>query len=253
MAGSIQGLSLIQMNAELAAVETNLFSVADTLESPLSDLVRAQIRRSRPFTRAAVVLAAGFAKPDNAAGLGTVQPNDEELQAKRIYLASALEMLYVALGIHKLLLVQSAAAEDASVKGTDASGQLDKTIIGSTILAGDYCFSRSAAFAAQTDNPKVVALFAAALKDVSEGHLRHVFGHQSDRYEETAALCEAGIRAVSLLTLLPEVEVEQFVYFLSLLSMKNSETTGDAFSLGDFPPHQQDRWQYVSQLFISSS
>ena len=219
------------MNAELATVGANLFAVADTLESPLSDLVRAQIKRSQPFLRASIVLAAGFIDPDCA-----------DLQTKRIHLASALELLYVALGIHKLLLGQSEIA---------AGRQIDKAIVGSTVLAGDYCFSRSAAFAAQTDSPKVVTLFASALKDVSEDHLRYAFGYQSDGHKEARVLFEAGIRTASVLTLLPAAEVEEMVYASSHLASAKNGRGGAAFQIDKFPLCQQGRWSFVNHLFTA--
>ena len=68
-----------------------------------------------------------------------------------------LEMLFVAHSIHGLLL-------------TAVREGMDKSVMGSTILAGDYCFSHSAVLATGTESPQVVAIFAQALKTVSEGN-----------------------------------------------------------------------------------
>ena len=82
-------------------------------------------------------------------------------------------MLHIALNVHRLL-VNAARTEEGSQK-VGAKAELDRAFIGSTILAGDYCFSRAAQMAAQTDHPRVVATFSLALQAVSEGLLREQF------------------------------------------------------------------------------
>jgi geranylgeranyl pyrophosphate synthase len=47
------------------------------------------------------------------------------------------------------------------------------------ILLGDYIFARAAMMAAATNNPRVVAVFAATLADICDGQLREIFtAHQ---------------------------------------------------------------------------
>lgn len=156
--------------AEIQEVQNTLLAAADDLTSPLSDLVRAQIRRAQPPICGAVVLT--VATPRVAAQTETASESD--LRRKRILLAAALEMLHIALNVHRLLV-------NAAINEQQAGGEitLDRSFIGSTILAGDYCFSRAAQMAAQTDHPRVVETFALALQTVSEGLLRQQF-QQSD-------------------------------------------------------------------------
>ncbi len=137
--------------AELHSVHERLESAAAELGSPLSELVRARLRAVAPPLSGALVLAAAYDAQASGSGL-----------EHRIALAAALEMLNVALSVHQLLVSSAAAA-------------LDKSFIGSAILAGDYCFGRAARLAAQTDNPTIVILFSQALQDFSEGHLRSYF------------------------------------------------------------------------------
>ncbi|MGL4648664.1 MAG: hypothetical protein ACRC1H_04595 [Caldilineaceae bacterium] len=146
--------------AELEQVGDLLLASLDGLYPPLSSMARAAVRAAAPLRRGALVLAVAMGDGVDA-GMETLPP--DLLRERRIVLAAALEMLAVALGIHATLLGQDTTKADHS---------LDKSIVGSTILTGDYCFSRAAWLAAQTESPVVVDLFAQALKTVSEGMLR---------------------------------------------------------------------------------
>ncbi|MCB0088629.1 MAG: hypothetical protein KDE54_12000 [Caldilineaceae bacterium] len=168
-----------ELQREMQLVYDNLLQMATELESPLRELVSAQVNSAQPYLRAGVVLAAGVDEPDSST-----------LQAARVHLATALEMLYVALSIHRLLLPHDDAARQADP---------NKTLLGSTILAGDYCFSQSAIMAARTENPAVVAIFAKALQDVSESQLRQVFNLTDGSSHATEILFEAGARAAAKL------------------------------------------------------
>jgi len=144
-----------QLDSELRSVQQSLTSTAAELGSPLSELVASRIRTAAPYRCAAIVLAAAYRQQDDSAA---IEP--------RVSLATALEMLHVALGVHRLLVDSPAV-------------NLDKSFIGSAILAGDYCFGRAARMAAQTDNPRIVTIFSRALQDVSEARLRMLFEEQS--------------------------------------------------------------------------
>lgn len=162
------------LSEELCEVHHHLLSIVSDLDSPLRDLIKSQLESSRPYLRAAVALAAGVPVADRA-----------EVRKRRIYVGTAIELLHVALAIHKHLL---------SDKGGDGHAA-DKMWTGSLILAGDYCFSRAAAYAAQTNYPGVVEIFAVALKDISEGYLRNILAGGDSRYDETMKLCVAGCEA----------------------------------------------------------
>jgi geranylgeranyl pyrophosphate synthase len=56
---------------------------------------------------------------------------------------------------------------------------------GTVILIGDYLFAQSAILAAETMNPRVVAVFASTLADICDGQLREVFtAHRLDQTRE---------------------------------------------------------------------
>jgi len=161
---------------ELKQVESLLFSVLDGLYPPLSSIARTAVRTAIPLRRAALILA--VAVPGYDSTPSTQQAlSPELLRERRILLAAALEMLSIALGIHSNLLSESHTSNDHS---------LDKSVMGSTILTGDYCFSRAAWLAAQTESPVVVDLFSQALKVASEGLLRlQMHPTATDRAAET--------------------------------------------------------------------
>jgi len=214
------------IDRELAAVYSKLVEASDALSSPLQQLVRSQIDQAQPYVRAAVVLAAGVGKSDTAS-----------LRHRRIQLAAALEMLFVAHNIHGLLLASH--AED-----------MDKSVMGSTILAGDYCFSHSAILATGTESPQVVAIFAQALKKVSEGRLRHLFEGLDD-YDENDVLFAAGVEAATLLAELSEAEKNSILRYCVELSDR-SRLTDDA-DLLTLPVFQQDRWRSLQHQLSPST
>jgi len=184
------------LRTEVKEIHASLDSVAEALSFPLDNLVRDEISNSAPFVRAGAVLAAAYHDVD-----------DDYLREQRICLAAALEMLHIALNIHKLLLPVAYAqinSVDQSVHTTTAETegiqQTERLVMGSTILAGDYCFSRSADMATKTGNPEVVNIFAEALKSVSEAHLRSLFDNSVLSIEEANTILVAGIKAASKLT-----------------------------------------------------
>lgn len=175
----------LNFEAEIAEVQSTLLVATTDLTNPLGDLVRGHIKRAQPPICGAAVLA-----------ISSLQLPDGDFRRKRIVLAAALEMLHIALNVHRLL-VNAAVHEQQQGRG-DA---LDRAFIGSTILAGDYCFSRAAQLAAQTDHPQVVATFSLALQAVSEGLLREQFDPSSKigDYDETRQLLKSGALAAAQL------------------------------------------------------
>lgn len=165
---------------ELTVVQQQLQEALQHLYSPFNDLAYSQLKRVQPLRRAAVVLATGVHASES-----------ELLRQQRIHLATALEMLNIALVIHQFLLSTSASQGD---------NPNQRSITGSVILTGDYCFTQSAIFAAKTDNVQVVEIFSQALKTISEGILRRLFVEREkvtpipdDDFDTELALCEAGI------------------------------------------------------------
>ncbi len=165
--------------AEVQETTHLLFQVAEELQNPLQQLIRSQIKRAAPYGRAMVVLAFAVPAVDSA-----------DTRHKRIYLAAALELLYIAHQIHKLLL------------DTDAD-EIDKSMLGSTILTGDFCYSHSADLAVRTDSAAVVRAFSEALKRVSEGNLRAMFTPDKSQFDENEPLFYSGILAGRILAATP--------------------------------------------------
>lgn len=214
-----QSAAYAAFETELHEVERTLAATADELGGPLGELVRGQVMRARPSVRAALVLAVAMTEQPASAG---TEPSSSRRQA-RMNLAAALEMLYIALNIHRLLVdavagsaptntLPPAADPQATPSQADDDEQLDRAFVGSTILAGDYCFSRAAQLAAHTDHPTVVALFAQALQTISESRLRHQFGDapavestaprkapQTTPQDDTVELLESGAQAAAVL------------------------------------------------------
>ena len=87
---------------------------------------------------------------------------------KAVALAAAVETLHSATLVHDDLI-------DGALKrrgNTTLNAVWNK---GATVLAGDYLFARAAGFAAETENLRVVQLFADTLRIICEGELRQNF------------------------------------------------------------------------------
>lgn len=240
------GAEILRYQAEMQLVRAELEAMVDALEGPLRSLVRSQVKATQPPVRAAIALATGV--DDNDPMQVDVQTTDD-LRSQRVYLAIALEMLATALNTHRLLILGDAA-------------ELDKSLLGGTILAGDYCFSRSADMAVKTNSPRVVALFAAALKSVSEGSLRHLFDDKGGNSVEEAELLDAGkafdenavlyhtaITAAVALTDAPDQTMQTLLRLASSLvatqqgrNAKAAYVELDAMT-AELPTRQRVRWQ----------
>jgi geranylgeranyl pyrophosphate synthase len=211
----------VELQQEVEAVEQTLATALEELHGIFGEMVRSELAQLFSPVRVGGILSAGYRQPDS--------PSQRE---QRILLAAAVEMLHLALQLHQRLVGQ----------GRDFQPQAEeKSWVGSIILAGDYCFSRSAILAAQTDEPQVVAIFSQALKQISEGHLRHLFQPDEGRFAEAEVLVQAGLSAAALLAGLSPVERSAVMGTgLSLI------LTGDG-ELGDLPTLQQSRWRAVQQ------
>ncbi|HHY58795.1 MAG TPA: hypothetical protein GYA08_25565 [Chloroflexi bacterium] len=218
--------------AELAEVERLLLEAVEELIPPFRQMVAARLRSSYPLRRAAVVLTAGVAAPDQAV-----------VRDRRIYLAAALEMLHLALSVHIIMT------------DTEAHDPANRSLLGSAILAGDYCFSRSASLAVRTGNATVVEIFSDALKRVSEGHLRHLFVPTATAYHEDSELFTAGAQAAMELAATPvrvRSEIMELVGRLDQLA--STPMIGATLPLRTdslLDSYQQERWQALQQWWHS--
>ena len=171
--------------------------------------------------------------------------DSEEALSRRAALAAALELLQIALRIHRLLLA------------TEQPGAIDSFLLGGTILAGDYCFSRAAVLASLTNHPQVVRVFAELLKEVSQANLRRVIDEkcvdsEDHRADEREALFHSGARAGVLLAGLGAEEQEIVAAYASQLSRQKPGhaaakpgAVSDETRVGELPKYQRDRWRAV--------
>lgn len=183
---------IAQLDTELTQIAERLAQSLQELEGPLGELVRPQLQYIQPFTRAGVVLTTSYCMESYTELLAEESDARPVPTARVQALAAAVEMLYLAQTIHRRL-IRAGATETGGTTGStscadtlrdpafDTADQqtdahtVDKTFLGSTILAGDYCFSRASQLAAETENPQVVAHFAQTLQAISEGLLREEF------------------------------------------------------------------------------
>jgi geranylgeranyl pyrophosphate synthase len=224
------------LESEIQDVFGTLEEAINELYPPLSELVYGQLTQVFTPVRVGVIWAAAGSALDTA-----------ELREQRISLASALEMLHLALSIHKLLVA------DAHLQEMEDA---EKSRIGSVILAGDYCFSRSATLAARTNSPQIVKQFANGLKTVSEGRLRRLF-RQDEAFQEEQVLVEVGLAAATILTS-SDPEWAAIIWELgkrvSLSAIHQHPDRRHLLSLiHQLPPWQQARWQALLDRYSFSN
>jgi hypothetical protein len=225
---------IAEFEHELTDVRRLLASSLNELPPPLRVLVQAQLEQTFSHRRVGVTLAAGVGMAETA-----------RLREQRICIAAALEMLYLALGIHHLLLINAATTEVQS---------LEKSWVGSVILAGDYCFSRSAMLTAQTDHPQVVEIFARSLKVVSEDQVRRWFQAEPLGTAGAHELVHAGLTSAAILAAHPQPIVELVTDLGSRLMRPpatNAQEADQSTSallaalIEQLPVGQQARWRLL--------
>lgn len=221
--------------AELNLVAAELEEAVADLPDGLAQFVRSELADEQLL--AAVVLASAAPKNDT-----------DENEFRRVALASALELLQIALNIHRLLLKPEQTAP------------IDSFLLGGTILAGDYCFSRAAVMAARTNHPKVVTVFAELLQELSQANLRRVIVDKSPNpdsvvYNERESLFHSGASAGVLLAGLSEEDQESVVTYAAHLGRRRPQDGTGALgaqapeNLDKMPAPQRERWQALASIF----
>ena len=216
------------LQSELKLVAAKLEEAVADLPHGLAQFVRSELAENQVL--AAVVLASAARERDTA-----------EEESRRVSLAAALELLQIALNIHRLLL---------KPEKTDS---INSFLLGGTILAGDYCFSRAAVLAAHTNHPQVVMVFAELLQEVSQANLRRVvavdgFGRAPVENDDWEALFRSGASAGALLAGLTGEDLEVVVQFAACLGRglpdgaKSYAEKAEA-TLDSMPPMQRGRWR----------
>lgn len=209
---------------ELAAVHAEVTAAIETEHASLGEFIRYEANTRDDSPLAGIVLAAALPASDSA-----------EAQASRIHLAAAMLLLDVALALHKLLLLQQ--------PNTQA---LDKSLVGGTVLAGDYCFSQAAVAAARTGNPQVVAIFSELLKELSEAHLRHLFEQSGGALDEFPLLFQSGALAGAVLAGMDGAAQQRTADFAASLAHYFAESSQPP-ALDPLADHQRPRWLALLQ------
>lgn len=138
---------------------------------------------------------------------GRLYPSDAE---KIISMAAAVEMLHTATLVHDDVVDGSMLRRGSPTLNAHWSP-------GATILTGDYMFARAADLAAQTDNVRVMQIFARTLMTIVSGELRQLFGDATHRqtredyfkriYAKTASMFELATEAAGVLIGAAEDEI----------------------------------------------
>ena len=138
---------------------------------------------------------------------GRLYPSDAD---KIISMAAAVEMLHTATLVHDDVVDGSMLRRGSPTLNAHWSP-------GATILTGDYMFARAADLAAQTDNVRVMQIFARTLMTIVSGELRQLFGDATHRqtredyfkriYAKTASMFELATEAAGVLIGAAEDEI----------------------------------------------
>jgi geranylgeranyl pyrophosphate synthase len=196
------GKVLQPVQVGLAQVEAKMKNVDSSLFAPLAhafvDLIGSGGKRLRPTL---ALLAS--------------QVREEQSNSPRfpqiIALAASVEMLHTATLVHDDVI-------DGALLRRGAPTLNALWNRGATILAGNFMFARAAYFAAETNNPRVIRIFADTLETIVNGELhqlsaRYDFhqdkaGYYQRIYAKTASLFAAATEAAAILAGLVDAEVQ---------------------------------------------
>lgn len=196
------GRVLQPIQAGLAQVEVKMKNIESSLFAPLAhafvDLIGSGGKRLRP-TLALLASQVREAQSDS--------PRFPQIVA----LAASVEMLHTATLVHDDVI-------DGALLRRGAPTLNALWNRGATILAGNFMFARAAYFASETNNPRVIRIFADTLETIVNGELhqlstRHDFrqdkeGYYQRIYAKTASLFAAATEAAAVLAGLVEEEVQ---------------------------------------------
>lgn len=215
---------LAPVRAGLEQVEEKMKSVDADVFAPLAnaflELIGQGGKRLRP---ALALLAAGLqdANPEHSNSRLKVdgpQTASDEVRNGRtlIALAAAVEMLHTATLVHDDVIDGALLRRDAPTLNASWSA-------GATVLAGDYMFARSAQFAAETDNVRVITIFSDTLRVIVDGEMRQLSDRNDFRqdrqayyqriYAKTASLYSAATEAAAVLVGLSPERVQALKSF----------------------------------------
>ena len=150
----------------LERVEQKMRAISSVTYAPLVEAFMQLLGSGGKRLRPALTLAA-----DRVAG------GDES--EKTIAVAAAVETLHTATLVHDDLI------DGALIRrgNTTLNALWTKS---ATVLAGDYIFARAASLAAETENIRVIQIFAETLEIICEGELRQMFSSKQWRQPKDA-------------------------------------------------------------------
>lgn len=206
MATDISGLlapvqpGLAQVEAKMKAVDASIFA---PLANAFLELIGSGGKRLRP---ALALLTAGSSGRS---------PSDITADPV-VALAAAVEMLHTSTLVHDDVIDGALLRRGAPTLNAVWNG-------GATVLAGNYMFGTAAHFAAETQHPRVIRLFADTLRIIVDGELRQLAArhdyhqvrtsYEQRIYAKTASLFCAATEGAALLMGLGEGAVAQFRSF----------------------------------------
>ena len=177
------------VRTDLRRVEAKMHTIGESAYGPLAEAFVTLLGSGGKRLRPALALGANGLFVDHAS-------------EKTIAVAAAVETLHTATLVHDDLI------DEAMVRrgSTTLNAVWNK---GATVLAGDYVFARAAGFAAETENVRVVQIFAETLRTIVEGELRQLFSARQWRqpkeayypriFAKTASLFAAATRSGAIL------------------------------------------------------
>ena len=201
--------ALVQVEDKMKSVDADVFA---PLANAFIELIGQGGKRLRPaLSLLAAGLHDGYASETINANAGmTSTPHP------LIALAAAVEMLHTATLVHDDVIDGSLLRRDAPTLNASWSP-------GATVLAGDYMFARSAQFAAETENIRVITIFSDTLRVIVDGEMRQLADRNDfdqDRqayyqriYAKTASLYSAATEAAAVLVGLPSPQVQALKSF----------------------------------------
>lgn len=202
--------NLVEINTLLAPVRANLGRVEDKMRgvdasifAPLANAFLELIGSGGKRLRPALALL--------AAGLNSVAPAKAQ-DERVIALAAAVEMLHTSTLVHDDVIDGALLRRGAPTLNAVWNG-------GATVLAGNYMFGAAAHFAAETEQPRVIRLFAETLKIIVDGELRQLAARNDYQqkknayyqriYAKTASLFVAATEGAAILAGLSESDVQR--------------------------------------------
>jgi geranylgeranyl pyrophosphate synthase len=177
------------VRTDLRRVEAKMHTIGESAYGPLAEAFVTLLGSGGKRLRPALALGANGLFVDHAS-------------EQTIAVAAAVETLHTATLVHDDLI------DEAMVRrgSTTLNAVWNK---GATVLAGDYVFARAAGFAAETENVRVVKIFAETLRTIVEGELRQLFSARQWRqpkeayypriFAKTASLFAAATRSGAIL------------------------------------------------------